>query len=321
VTAWLNGRFRSLKKLLTVSSMTTKNPTAAELSNTLSSVLDQAKQSVVRIGGGTSGVLWSGEHVLAALHAVDADEEVEVTLHDGSSSQAKWIGGDPGTDVALLALPSARASALEWREPDDLRLGELVVAAARPGKSLRAALGIVSALADDWRTPGGARLERYVETDAALGRGFSGGPLLDASGRALGMLTRGILRGANLVVPTPALRRIATSLIEHGSVRRGYLGVGAYPVRLPAPAANAAGQGAGLMLMSLEPDGPAERAGLLLGDVLLALDGEKLGRIGDLLGALSEGRIGQSVPARVLRAGQISERAVTVAARPARSAR
>ncbi len=294
------------------------NTIAADLSKTFSSVLARARDGVVRIDGVT-GVLWSKDHVLAALHAVEQDDKAEVALADGSTTGARWVGADPGTDLALFALDAPQPAPLEWREPDDLELGELVLVAARPGRSLRAAHGIVSALADSWRTPSGGRIDRYVETDASVGRGFSGGPLLDMSGRAVGVTTRGLLRGAAVVVPTPTLRRVVGSLVQHGSVRRGYLGVGAYPVRLGPDAAKAAGQEAGLILVSLEPGGPAERAGFLLGDVLLALDGDSLGRIGDLLGALSEERIDHSVPVRVLRAGKVAERDVTVAARPVRS--
>src|SRR5262249_51392530 len=153
----------------------------------------------------------------------------------------------------------------------------------RPGQSARARLGVVNALADSWHTPAGARVERYVESDIALHPGFSGSLLADTGGRAIGLNTSGLVRRARVALDVLTLRRVVASLLEHGAVRRGFLGIGTHPVRLPAEVEKARGQSAGLLLLSVQPGSPAAQAGLLLGDTLLAFDEQRLGSAGDLL--------------------------------------
>jgi serine protease DegQ len=176
----------------------------------------------------------------------------------------------------------------------------------------------VSAQGEGWRTHAGGRVERYLETDADLPQGFSGGALVDAQGQLLGMLSAAFSRHANVVLPAETLARVAQGLLQHGGVRRGYLGVGAYPVRLPPAVAQALGRSAGLILHSGEPGGPADRAGLLQGDVLLSLDGQPLQDLPDLLGFLGEERAEPrgSVRAQLLRAGESREVSLTVGQRP-----
>ena len=130
------------------------------------------------------------------------------------------------------------------------------------------------------------------------------------------MLNAAFSRHANVVLPVETLARVAQGLLQHGGVRRGYLGVGAYPVRLPPAQAQALGRGAGLILHSVEPGGPADRAGLLQGDVLVSLEGQPLEDLPDLLGFLGEDRVGASVRAQLLRAGELREVALAVGQRP-----
>jgi len=170
-----------------------------------------------------------------------------------------------------------------------------------------ATLGIISALGPQWRTPAGGKLDPYVQTDVVMYPGFSGGPLADVHGRVLGMNSSALLRGVSVTVPASSLGAIVEALLAHGRVRRGYLGVGAQVVRLPAPLAAQLGQETGLLLGSVEAGSPAERAGLFMGDTIVALDGQPIRHLDDLLATLSGDRVGQAVAIKIVRGGQVQE--------------
>jgi S1-C subfamily serine protease len=266
-----------------------------------------------------SGVLWSADGVVVtAHHVVEREENIKVGLAGGGSAAAELVGRDPTTDVAVLRLEGVQAGQLTapaWAGPEDLRVGHLVLGLGRPGESVQATLGIVSALGGDWRTPAGGTVDPYLQTDLVMYPGFSGGPLVDVAGRVLGLNTSALLRGISLAVPTPTVRQVVEAVLAHGRVRRGYLGIGAQAVRLPAPLAGQLGQETGLLLMSVEADSPAGRAGLLLGDTIVALDGQPVRHMDDLLGLLGGDRVGASVPARIVRGGQVQEVSVTIGER------
>jgi S1-C subfamily serine protease len=164
-------------------------------------------------------------------------------------------------------------------------------------------LGVVSQVGDAWHTPRGGRIERYVETDLGPEPGFSGGLGFGADGRALGMLSAGLLRGVPLVIEKTTLDRVVAALLAHGRVRRGYLGVGSHAVRLPDAVAGSAGQRSGLLVSSVQPDSAAARAGLMLGDTLLMLAQARLTDAQALQAALEDVE-GQTLPLTLLRAGQ-----------------
>jgi S1-C subfamily serine protease len=297
-----------------------------EFSQALANVVERTAPAVVRVEGRrrgpSTGVVWSEDVVVTADHVLEWDEDVTVGLPDGGTATATVVGRDPGTDVAALRVAGARLAALEWSAADGLKVGHLVLAVCRPGRTAQARLGIVSALADAWRTPAGGRLDRYLQSDIAVHPGFSGSALVEASGRLLGLNTAGLLRATPLAVPSATVKRVVESLLAHGQVRRGFLGIGTQPVRLPAPLDQQLGQETALMVNSVQPDGPAARAGLLLGDVLVAFEGHALRHPGELLPLLDEDRIGAEVKARVLRAGELRDLGIVVGARGAeRSAR
>ncbi|MBF5046244.1 PDZ domain-containing protein [Aggregicoccus sp. 17bor-14] len=299
--------------------MTSKTPDLTSLSESLASAVSAASPSLLRIEGGrrhgATGIAWSTDgHVLTASHAVEAEEALQVTLSDGRTLEAKLVGRDPALDLALLKVD---APLTPLAHAPDAQVGQLVLALGRPGRTVRATLGIVSAQGEGWRTHAGGKVERYLETDADRPPGFSGGALVDTGGRLLGMTSAALARHANVVLPVETLARVAEGLQRHGGVRRGYLGVGAYPVRLPPSVAKELGRGGGLILHSVEPGGPADRAGLVQGDVLVSLDEQPLQDLPDLLGFLGgEERVGAGVKARVLRAGEAREVALSVGQRP-----
>ena len=295
------------------------NQSWVELSERLSALAEDGGRSVVRVEARrapASGTIWSPDGVVVtAHHNVEWDEDIEVGLADGRSLRAELVGRDPATDLAVLRLQGSGLPAPAWAEPDSLKAGQLLLSLSRPGRALRVALGPLARAAEAWRTPAGGRLDRYLEADLGLHPGFSGALVLDLAGRAVGLATAGLLRGAALVVPTPTLRRVVGQLLAHGQVRRGFLGVATVPVRLPPSLEKAAGQAGGLLVTAVEEGSPAQRGGLLLGDALLTFGGTALSHPGELLPLLEEERIGQAVALRLVRAGEVREVAVTVGAR------
>lgn len=293
-----------------------------DLQAELAGLVEAAGPSVVRVQarrGPASGVVWSTDGlVVTAHHVVEWDEGLEVGLADGSSVKARLVGRDPTTDLALLKVEASGLPVPPWVEASSARVGHLVLALSRPGRSVRASLGIVSVRGDSWRSPAGGRLDAYVQTDIARHPGFSGGLLVLASGEAAGVNTSGLLRGSSLLVPAATVKRVVESLLAHGQVRRGYLGVGTYAVRLPERLARELAQTTALLIVSVEEEGPAARAGLHLGDVLVAFDGQAVRQPGDLLPLLEESRVGASVVARVVRGGEAKEVKIEIALRGAR---
>jgi S1-C subfamily serine protease len=196
-----------------------------------------------------------------------------------------------------------------------MQVGHLVLALGRPGQTVQATLGIVSALGENWRTSIGGLIEQYVQTDVVMYPGFSGGPLVNAAGQLLGLNTSALVRGVSLTVPAVTLKRVAEMLVKHGKVRRGYLGVNTQPVRLPAALEQQLGQETGLLLVAVEPGSPAEQGGLLLGDTIVALEGSAVQQHDDLLALLSADRVGQSVTLKIVRGGQVQDLSVIVGER------
>jgi S1-C subfamily serine protease len=291
---------------------------AFDWNDSVSAAVESAQTSVVHIEGhcgiGLSGVAWSERHVLTSHRGLGRGEDLTITLADGTTREANLVGRDPGTDVALLEVADGGLSPLEWAELDDVKVGHASLALGRPGQAIRASLRIVGVLADKVRTPRGGFLERYVETDRRLPHGFSGGPLVDLEGRGLGLNTRSIFRGADVAVPTLTLRRVVDKLTSHGSVRRGYLGVGVQRVRLPQNVRDELSRRSGALVISVADDGPAAAAGVVLGDVFVALDGEAVRGPESLRDALTE-RSGRQVSATILRAGALEDIELTVGER------
>ncbi len=296
-----------------------------ELSEASAAAVEKAGPAVLRVEarrrGPSSGLAWSADGVIvAAHHNVEWDEDIAIGLADGSTAQANVVGRDPTTDVAVLRAPVSGLAVPDWRK-DGVKAGHFVLALTRPGRTVRASLGVVHALGEEWRTAAGGRVDRYLQTDVGVQPAFSGGLLVDLSGQALGMNNAGLMRGTSLALPPATLRRVVEALLAHGQVRRGFIGIGTIPVRLPASMAKATGQDGGLLVTSVQDDSGAGRAGLLLGDVLLSAGGRVLSSPGDLLPLVEEDRIGQAVSVRVLRAGETRDVAVTIGAREARGGR
>jgi S1-C subfamily serine protease len=291
------------------------------LSLELKGLVATAGAHVVRVdarqGAAASGVVWSTDGVVvAAHHTLDEEAPIEVGLPSGEAVAAELVGRDPSTDLAVLRIPRSGLSAPDWEAPAAAAPGALVVALSRPGRSIRAELGMVSRAAGEWRAPTGGKLEGYLETSLPLRPGLSGSLLVGASGEPLGLVDAGLVRGVAMAIPVAALRRVVAAILKHGSLRRGYLGIATFPVRLPAGSGPGAGEDGALLVSSVEPESPAARAGLRLGDVLLTLAGRPVRGPHDLAPALESERIGETVEARILRGGEAREVLITIGARP-----
>ena len=182
-----------------------------------------------------------------------------------------------------------------------------MLAMGRPGQTVQATLGILSALEQAWRTLPGGQVDRYLQTDVVMYPGFSGGPLVDVRGHVLGLNTSALMRSVSLAVPSPTLRRVVETLLTHGRVQRGYLGAGIQTVRLPADLAEQAGQETGLLLVQVMENSPAAQGGLLLGDTIVALDDQPVPHYDALTSLLTGDRVGQIVAVRAVRAGQLQD--------------
>ncbi len=290
------------------------------LSDDLASLVETAGLAVVRVEARrrlpASGVLWSsGGLIVTAHHVVEREDQISVGLADGRSAGATLVGRDPTTDLAVLQTDEKDLAPPSWAEPDALKVGHLVLALGRPGKTVQATLGIVSALGGGWRTRGGGQVDRYLQTDVVMYPGFSGGPLVNAAGDVVGINTSALLRGTSLALPTTTVRRVIEDLVAHGKVRRGYLGVGTQPARLSEGLAKQLGQETGLLLVSVEPGSPAEQGGLFMGDTIVVFDGQPVRHHDDLLVHLAGDRVGASLPVRIVRGGQVQELHVVVGER------
>lgn len=249
-----------------------------------------------------SGIAYAADLVLTADHVVTRDEDIRVGLPDGSSAPATLAGRDPGSDLALLRL--AEKSLTPARTAKDPKIGQLVLALGRPSAAgMQASFGIVTAIGGPARTWRGGLLDQFLTTETVPYPGFSGGPLVDVSGSVLGLNTSGLTRGEALTIPVSVAWLIADSLAKHGTVKRGYLGVRTQPVE------------AGLLVLWLEKDGPAEKGGLLVGDILTQINAHALQDADDLFAALTSATVGQPTAVDVLRGGQPQTVHVTVGER------
>jgi len=292
------------------------------LSNELAAAVETAGRAVVAIHARrripASGVSWRPGVIVATNHTIRRDDNITVTLPDGTSAPATLAGRDPSTDLAVLKLPGQSLASASLRRDGPPRVGEFVIALGRPGARLTASWGIVSGVAGAWRTWQGGEIDSLLRLDLSIYDGFSGGPLIDAAGRVLGINTSGLARGAPVTIPVTTVDRTVAELLERGSIRRAYLGIGTQPVRVPQSLARRLEltNAVGLLIASVEPGGPADRDGVLLGDVLLELDGAEVSDPTDLLAKLGGDRVGRTVAARVIRGGQVKTLQVTPGERP-----
>jgi S1-C subfamily serine protease len=291
----------------------------AQLSDSLAGMVETAGPGVVRVEGRrrlpATGIVWAaGGVIVTANHVVKRDDKIAIGLADGERTTAKVAGRDPSTDLAVLKAEASDLAPAE-RASRDLHVGHLVLALGRPGRTVQATLGIVSALGDSWRTPMGGQIDRYLQTDVVMYPGFSGGPLVGAGGQIIGLNTSALARGVSLTVPLATVERVANTLLTHGRVQRGYLGVSTQPARLPASIKDEIGQETGLLVVNVEPGSPADEGGLVLGDTIIGLNGSAVRQHDDLLALLTGDVVDQKTPIQIVRGGEQRTVNVTVGQR------
>ncbi len=291
------------------------------LSDALADAVETAASSIVRVEARrripATGIVWSEDGlILTAHHVVRRNDTIQIGLSDGNSVRAQVIGRDPTTDLALLKAEANGLTPLQAVPEDSIRVGSFVLALGRPGKTVQATLGIVSAYGKEWRTPFGGQIDQYLQTDVLMYPGFSGGALINASGQLLGLNSSALLSGTSTAVPTTTLQRISQTLLTHGRMQRGYLGVSTQRVRLPKELRDSLNQKTGLLIVSTEDGSPAEEGGLILGDTLTTVGDKQITTHEDLLTVLSSGLIGQKVPFNIIRGGEVRTVNVKIGERP-----
>ena len=324
------------------------------LSDALATTVEATGPGIVRVDGrrrlpGT-GIVWSSDGVIVtAHHIVERNENINIGLQGDVIAPAKLVGRDPNTDLAVLKVEADTTPAVwaDGADGNELKVGHLVLALGRPGTQVQATLGVVSKLTEDaghgphehmhihveahGHGPRGRRRKMrmprrfggemfgstgpVIHTDVVMYPGFSGGPLVDAGGGIRGVNTSALAHGSAITIPTETVRRVVESLLSHGKVRRGYLGVGAQPVRLPETLAEELDQEIGLMLVSVETDSPAAQGGILMGDILVSLDDYALESVDELLMLLGSDRVGTEITLKTIRGGQVIDVTVTVGER------
>ena len=295
--------------------------TLLSLSNDLAAAVERAARSVVAVHARprlpSTGVHWRPGVIVTAEHTVRVEEEIRVTGPDGRAVPASLVGRDPGTDLAVLRVSDTDWPLAEVGDHAELKVGHLVLAV---GHGPRASWGVVSAVDGPWRTWRGGEVDRLLRIDLVLYPGFSGGPLVDAAGQVAGLVTSGLSRQLELALPASTVTRVVDELVATGRISRSYVGLALQPVALPETLRRLApGSGAqGLIVVSMEADGPAAQAGVMLGDVLVALEGRSLQDLGDLQAVLAGRRVGTAVTASLVRAGAPRDLVITLGERPAR---
>ena len=319
-----------------------------QLSDDMADLVDGAAEGVLRVDARrripASGMAWAEDLIVTAHHVVERDDEISIGLPDGGRVNAELVGRDPRHDLALLKTeaalqPVARAEA-------ELRAGNIVLALGRPRMRVKASLGIVSGIVNPAQSRRGRRRAaksrrdaphkgkggwkkrarkaggwegllagRIIQTDLTMYPGFSGGPLLGADGAVYGLNTSGFAGGVSVAIPVAAIDKSVAALLADGRISSGYLGIGVQSALLPDAAAESLGQEAGLLIVSVEPDSPAAAAGLLVGDILTALQGEPLEDVAELQLLLARFKAGSEVSSSSVRGGELRQGSVVVGAR------
>jgi S1-C subfamily serine protease len=294
-----------------------------EFSNGLADAVERAGKSVVAVleGGrsGVSGTVWREGIVVTAEHTIRGEEEVTLVLPSGENVKAKVVGGDPSTDVAVLKV-DAKVAPAAFADGAKVKTGHVVLAIGRRGEEgVSASFGMVSATGGAWRTWQGGKIDHYLRLDLNPYPGFSGGPLIDASGAVLGINTSGPRRSV-MTTPNVTVDRVVDALLKRGRIARGFLGVGVQPVAFPEASKATLGleRNRGLLVITITEGGPAEKAGLMIGDIVVAVDGNAVAHASDLQAALDPEKVGNAIVVKVLRGGKLQDVKLTVGERAGR---
>jgi S1-C subfamily serine protease len=292
----------------------------AAFSRRLSAMVEQCAPSVVAVAGRrrapSSGFVWRSDVVVTASDAVERDEDIFVITAQGEQVGATLAGRDGATDIAVLKARGA-GTPLALPRTDQVSTGELALAIGRGSDGPMASLAMIAIAGGPWQSLRGGRIDRLVRLDRGIDRRQEGGVIVNAEGGLIGMAVPGPRRAA-LAIPAPTIERVAEQLLARGRIPRGYLGLGLQPVRLDEALVQSASPAApqGLLVVSLDPNGPGRRAGMLIGDILTAWNGEPVRRVRDVFTRLGAETTGQTVALSIIRAGQTASTSIEISERP-----
>jgi S1-C subfamily serine protease len=302
------------------------NDRLQSLSRDLADVIEQVSQSVVAINArrrlSSTGIYWLDGVIVTAAHTLRRTEDISVILASGQTVAATLKATDPGTDLAVLKIESPKLSIPLFGDTSQLKVGHLVLAVGRGAqRGLNATLGIIGVLSGAWRTWRGGLIDQFIGLDLSLHPGAAGGPLIDAHGNVLGINTLALSRSMALTVPISTVNRVVAHLLEKGHMGRGYFGLGMHPMPIPEDLKSALNLStdSGLIVVSVEADGPGSKAGVLFGDVIVALKGTAVSNLRDLQSFLQPEFVGKTIPVSIIRAGKPVEVEVTIGERRRRN--
>jgi S1-C subfamily serine protease len=290
-----------------------------DFSNRMADAVAAAAPSVVQVQGRrrpASGLAYSDEVVTTTMRALGREDGLRVRRHDGETFDAQLVGWDPTTSLAALRVPGLKLHPITPAAGTP-RVGNLALAVARSwSNAVTASAGIVSIIGGPLPTGPRRAIDQVIRTTAPMHDGFAGGAFLDTDGGLLGVATAAEIRGLGVIIPASIAWAAVAGILKHGGVKRGYLGITGQPVVLPENQRDAEGREEALVVVGVSGGSPAARAGVLVGDIVVALDGHPVESPEDLLDLLSGDRVGRTTSLRVIRGGTAQDIAVTVGERP-----
>lgn len=314
--------------------------TFQDVSNSTAAAVDAAAPSVVGVAARrkfpATGIVWDADgHIVTANHVVRHDENITIILPNAETADATLVGRAPMADIAVLKTEATGLTPANWVADDAVKVGQLVLAVGRPGASIQATLGVLSGSGQvatghprqqgrrkgrggRHKMRGGPRsAQNVLITDVTMYPGFSGGPLVGGDGQFYGLNTSGMGGGMSTTVPVATLKKMVSSLIEHGQIEAGWLGIGLQHVRLPEALQTELDQETGILIVSVEEGSPAQAAGLHMGDTLVAAAGHALTSPDDLYMVLTDDVIGQTIEISIVRGGAVMQVDATIGVKPA----
>jgi S1-C subfamily serine protease len=299
--------------------MTDQADPLAEFSNALARRVEMAKSAIVAVrlahGRHLTGMMWRPEIVVVSEQSLPRRDNFELVAAGGAVVTARMAGRDSATNIAILRLSEPMASpSIAAGEAHTGAVALAIGADGTGGASAR--LGLVNMAGAEWHSSRGGLIDRRIVLDLRLARHEEGGPVYDAAGACLGMSTFGP-RGQVIAIPTATIERIVPLLLESGRIARGWLGVALQAVAAPDALRETAGQSSGLMVMSVVADGPAARAGVVVGDIVLNIDGTSTHLFRKIARHFGSDSIGRKADLRLIRSGTVITVPVTIAERPA----
>lgn len=294
------------------------NDLLAAFSNQLADAVSAAAPSVVQVQGRrrpASGLVYADNVVVTTARALGREDGLHVRRDDGQTLDAELAGWDPATSLAVLRVPGLDTRPIATASAP-ARVGHLAVAVARSwSNAVTATAGIVAVIGGPLPTGRRRAIDQVIRTTAPMHDGFSGGAFLDTSGALIGVATATAIRGLGVVIPAAIAWKTAATVLEHGSMKRGYLGIAGQSVALPEPQRAAHGRSDGLLVVGIGDNSPAAAAGIIVGDVIVDFDGQPIHSPEDLLDLLAGERVGRPVALRLLRGGSPLELSVVVGER------